>query len=140
MAVFTKYYCFARDVHDGVHDVEGTTHTFKIALSNTSPNVSTHELLADVSELATANGYTAGGIDTGNNGVEAAGVLTVTASGPITWTASGAGITARYFILYNFTVAGGPLMGFWDRGTSTTVPAGQTITLGDGSWSMFSIS
>lgn len=131
MASWQKYHCFERDMRNDVHELEGTTDTIKIAISNAAPNAATHETLADVSELATANGYTAGGIDMQNDGTVAAGVLTVTGVFPIVWTASAAGITGRYFIAYNSTATGitNPLIAYLDRGSSTTVPAGQTIAV-----------
>lgn len=139
MPDFVKYHQFAQDKRDGVHNLEGTTDELRVVLSNTAPNVATHTVLADVSELATANGYTAGGLDTGNNGTVSSGVLTVAATlGPLVWTASGAGITARYFILVNMTPAGDPLIGYWDRGNSTNVPAGQTISISFAGGNMFS--
>lgn len=126
---WVKYHAYAADKRNGVHNLEGTTDELRVALSNTAPNAATHAVLADVGELATANGYTVGGIDTQNSGAIATGVLTVTGVFPIVWTASGAGITARYFILFNTTPAGDPLIAYLDRGTSTTVPSGQTLAL-----------
>jgi len=132
MPDLVKYYCFNSDLRAGVHDLVGTTHELRVAISNTTPNLSTHTVLADVGELSTANGYTAGGMDTANTGSDSLGVLTVSGTFPLVWTASGAGITGRYFILYNNTASGDPLIGYWDRGVSTNVPAGQTISLSVG--------
>ena len=62
MAAYVKYQNFVEDLIEGVHDFD--LHTFKIALSNTAPNVATHAVLADVTEIAAGNGYSAGGTAT----------------------------------------------------------------------------
>jgi hypothetical protein len=127
MATYTKYYQFVEDLIKGVHDF--STDTFKVALSNGTP-LQTHALLASISELATANGYTAGGATTTIGGTtHSTGTITLTATDPAAWTASGAGITFRYAALYNTTASGvtNPLIAYWDNGSSTTVTSGNTL-------------
>ena len=59
----------------------------------------------DADELATANGYTAGGKAAATTWDTAASVLTFD-SVNIQWDATGAGITARYLVAYNSFAAG----------------------------------
>ena len=100
MATYSKYSDFVEQLCNGVHNF--SSHTFKVALSNGTPSAA-HATLSQISELSTANGYTAGGLATTIGISETSGSVTVTATDPTAWTASGAGITFRYAALYNDT-------------------------------------
>lgn len=131
MASFVKYQNFVEDLGNGVHDLVGTQHTLKVMLSNAAPNVATHTVRADVTELGAGSGYTSGGVDIDNDGSESGGTLTVTAVDK-TFTASGGSIGPfRYAILYNDTPTSpaDPLIGYWDYGSSITLNDGESLTL-----------
>ena len=105
------------------------TDTWQLILSNTAPNVATHTTAASATELGTAGGYTAGGVNcTITSAVSTAGVYKLTLAAPVspTWTASGGGFTFRYVILYNLTLT--QCIGYWDRGSATVMVAGDTYT------------
>jgi len=128
MATYTKYQDFVEQLCKGVHNF--SSHTFKVALSNGVPDA-THTTLSAISELSTANGYTAGGATTTIGITETTGTVTVTATDPAAWTASGAGISFRYAALYNDTATSpaDALIAYWDNGSSTTVTSGNTLTV-----------
>lgn len=126
MATYSKYFDFVEQLCNGVHNF--SSHTFKVALSNGAPSQS-HTTLSAITELGTANGYTAGGATTTIGISESSGTVTVTATDPAAWTASGAGITFRYAALYNDTSASDNLVAYWDNVSSTTVTAGNTLTI-----------
>ena len=126
MATYSKYFDFVEQLCNGVHNF--SSHTFKVALSNGTPSQS-HTTLSAITELGTANGYTAGGATTTIGVSETSGTVTVTATDPAAWTASGAGITFRYAALYNDTSASDNLVAYWDNASSTTVAAGNTLTI-----------
>lgn len=135
MASFVKYQTFVNDLADKVHDLVGTAgsgaDTCKVLLSNTAPNVSTHTVRADVTELSTANGYTSGGSSATNVGSSSSGTFTLTGT-DIVFTASGGSIGPfRYAILYNDTPTSpaDPLIGYWDYGSSITLASGETFTV-----------
>lgn len=131
MASFVKYQQFVEDLGNKVHDLVGTNDTLKVLLSNTAPNVATHAVRADVSELSTAGGYTSGGIDVQNDGTESAGTLTVTAV-DVVWTATAGGFGPfRYAILYNDTPSSpaDPLIGYWDYGSAISLLETETFTV-----------
>jgi hypothetical protein len=135
MAAFVKYEKFAEDLAQKVHDVFGTAgsgaDTLKVLLSNTTPNVATHGVRADVAELAAGNGYTAGGFTATNVGTRSGGTVSV-AGTDIVVTASGGTIGPfRYAILYNDTPTSpaDPLVGYWDYGSNITLQNGETLTI-----------
>jgi len=139
MATFTKYQTFVGDLAGKVHDLLGTggssADTCKVLLSNTAPNVSTHTVRADVTELSTANGYTSGGASATIVGSASAGTFTL-AGTDIVFTASGGSIGPfRYAILYNDTPTSpaDPLIAYWDYGSSITLADGETFTVDFGS-------
>lgn len=145
MASFVKYQTFVNDLANKVHDLVGTAgsgaDTCKVLLSNTAPNVSTHTVRADVTELSTANGYTSGGSSATNVGSSSAGTFTLTGT-DIVFTASGGSVGPfRYAILYNDTPTSpaDPLIGYWDYGSSVTLASGETFTVDFGA-SLFTIA
>jgi hypothetical protein len=130
MASYVKYNIFVEDFANKVHDLFGTNDTLKVALTNSAPNVATHAVLADISELSGGSGYTAGGEDTQNNGTRSTGTLSV-AGVDVVWTASGGTIGPfRYVVLYNDTPSApaDPLIAYWDYGSSITLQIGETFT------------
>lgn len=127
MASFVKYQQFVEDLAKGVHNLHADT--LKVMLSNTAPNVATHAVRGDVTEISGGNGYTSGGIDVVNTVSETGGVASVAVAADGSWTASGGTIGPfRYVILYNDTPSSplDPLIGYWDRGASITLIAGET--------------
>lgn len=135
MASFVKYQTFVNDLANKVHDLVGTAgsgaDTCKVILSNTAPNVSTHTVRADVTELSTANGYTSGGTTATNVGSSSAGTFTLTGT-DVVFTASGGSVGPfRYAILYNDTPTSpaDPLIGYWDYGSSITLVDTETFTV-----------
>lgn len=132
MASFNKFNQFVADVASGVHQLQtGTTHVLKVALSNTAPS-SANAVLADITQVANGNGYTTGGVSVGTiTGAQTSGTFKLTGGTDPVWTASGAGFTARYAVLYNDTPTSpaDPLIGWWDYGSSVTLAAGETFTV-----------
>ncbi len=115
--------------------------TIKASLHTTSytPNIDTHEIFTDATnELTTANGYTAGGATLGTKTAvyNSSGNITTFGSAVVTWTASASGITFRYVVLWDDSIASDPLIGYLDC-TSQTIPSGQVLTIdptGSGWW------
>jgi len=139
MATLTKYECVSKDLADQVHDFSSdTTDVLRMALTNTTPNVATHTVLADITQLSTGGGYTGGangGESCGSLTInKTGGVITVRAASDIVFTASGGSIGPfRYVVLYNSTAtndaaAADPLIGYWDYGSALTLNDGETLT------------
>ena len=133
MASFVKYQCFVGDVFGKVHDLLGTAgvgaDTCKVLLSNTAPDVAANTVKADAAEIGAGHGYTAGGASASNVGSASGGTFTLVGT-DIVFTAAGGSIGPfRYFILYNATASGGPLIAYWDYGSSITSLDTQTVTV-----------
>ncbi len=145
MATYTKYQTFVGDLANKVHDLLGTAgsgaDTCKVILSNTAPNVSTHTVRADVTELSTANGYTSGGTSIANVGSSSSGTFTLAAT-DVVFTASGGSIGPfRYAIIYNDTPTSpaDPLIAYYDYGSSITLNDTETFTVDFGA-SLFTLA
>jgi hypothetical protein len=128
VASFVKFNTFVGDLGIKVHNLNGDT--LKVFLTNSTPNVSTNTVKADLTDLSTANGYTAGGAAVTNAYSGSAGTGTLTGT-DIVWTASGAVGPFRYAILYNDTPTSpaDPLIGYWDYGSSISLANGETFTV-----------
>jgi hypothetical protein len=129
MAAYQKYQNFVEDLIEGVHDFDA--HTFKIALTNATPNAGTHTVLADITELSAGAGYTAGGNATTISTSETGGTAKVTGTDPTAWTGTGTMGPFRYAVLYNDTPTSpaDPLIGYWDYGSSITLTTSETFTV-----------
>lgn len=102
-----------------------------IALASAAPG--SKVFTSGTTDLATANGYTAGGnnVATSSSGMNGSDFVLVLAD-PTVWTATGAGFTFRYALLVNKTVlqgANGTVVGYWDYGSAQAVAAGETVTV-----------
>lgn len=129
MASFNKYNCFVQDLGRKVHNLNADV--LKIALSNTAPNAGTHAVLADITEIGAGNGYSAGGASvTVTSFTQTGGIAKLAATQDDVFTASGGSIGPfRYVVLYNSTVAGGALIGWWDYGSSIILANGEIFTV-----------
>ena len=137
---FTLFTKFPANVFGG--ETAGETKSFdflsvttKAALvtSSYTPNQDTDELWTDAgissNEVANGNGYTTGG-----NTCASPSITTTAASNrmefkvnsPAAWTASGAGFSFRYIVVYETT--NNLLIGFQDYGSTVTLNSGDTFT------------
>jgi hypothetical protein len=115
-------------IGDGTIDLD--THTFKAVLCSSSSNAATltiEDYTSLTNELATANGYTSGGLAlTSVTWSESSGTVTFD-SADITWNASGGSITARYCVIYDDTASPKKLLCYT---LLDTAPADVTATAG----------
>jgi hypothetical protein len=128
MAAYVKYQKGVEILEEGGN---AQTDTWQLALSNTAPVVASDTTLASATELATAGGYTAGGVNcTVTSALQTAGVYKLILAAPVspTWTASAGGFTFRYIILYNLTNT--QCIAYWDYGSSVVMSGanGDTFT------------
>jgi hypothetical protein len=125
MATFNKIDQFVADCANGVHNLGSDTP--KVMLTNSAP-LATNTVKADITEISPGNGYTAGGAAvTINSSSQVGGVYTLDGD-DVTITATGGSIGPfRYAVLYNATPTSpaGPLIGWWDYGSSVTLGVGE---------------
>lgn len=128
MSAFHKFDNFL--VHLGT-SMNMSTDVLGGALSNELP-VKNYEFLADIAEIVPGNGYSAGGPDIvilSWNATTVAGQVKLVTTSPII-TAGGGSIAAfRYAILYNKTVSNGPLISWYDYGSSKIIGDTEAIKL-----------
>ena len=132
-SALTFYQDFKEQLGKGVHVLN--TNTFKVALTNTAPNVATHTVLADITQIGTGGGYTGGAgggltLDSVTY-TEAAGVGSFDAATEVFTAAGGSVGPFRYAVLYNdsATAPVDALIGYWDYGSSITVNDTETFTI-----------
>ena len=132
MATYQKAQDYAEQVNKGVH-IWGS-HTFKAAFSNTTPNLGTMTVLADITQISTGGGYTGGAgggltLDTVTLS-ETTGTAKVTIADEV-FTASGSVGPFRYIWIYNdsATSPADALVCVYDYGSSITMSNGETFTI-----------
>ena len=123
MANFTTFNCFTADTLSAKHNI-GTS-VYKVMLTNTAPVV-TNTVKSNITEIAAANGYSAGGPTTTVTQASTGTTATVKASN-VTVTATGAVGPFRYAVLYNST--NNALVGFVDNGSAVTMANTDTFAV-----------
>lgn len=129
--------------HLGQAKINLSTDTFRLALTNTAPVKATSTVLADITQIATANGYTqvadgAGKTVTMSWTETGAGTgiwQFAGSSSDATWTASGGSIGPfRYVVLVDDTPTSpaNPLVAYIDYGSAITIPDTGTFTVDTG--------
>ncbi len=119
------------------------TDTFKLFLTNSAVNAGTNTVKADLSPISGAGGYaektlTTAWAETGAG----TGVWRLSMGADQTWTASGAAFDAfQYVVVYDSTVAGSPLVGYWNYGSALTLNDGDSFTLDvDANFSVYTLT
>jgi hypothetical protein len=129
VATYNKFNSFTEYLING--DIDFDADTFKVMLTNVAP-VATNTVLANLTDLATGGGYTAGGTATTIT-VTRSGQITKVAGSDVVFTAAGGTIGPfRYACLYDDTPAGtptDPLVAWWDYGAAVTLNSGETFTV-----------
>lgn len=125
-SAYNKFNCFVADIGNKLHNLNSDT--LNAMLTNTAP-VATNTVLANLVDLSTANGYTAGGAVIGSTAYsQVSGLATLTGSNVVT-TATGSVGPFRYSAWYNATASAKNLGGWWDYGSPVTLTTGETVTL-----------
>lgn len=103
--------------------------TLKIMLTNSAP-VNTNTVKADLTDISSGNGYSAGGSAvTITSSAQSAGTYKLVGT-DLVFTASGGTIGPfRYVVLYDSTSASSSLIAWWDYGSSITLADGETFTV-----------
>ena len=128
MAAYNKFQDFVEQLGLAKHAFG--THVFKVVLSNSAP-VATNTILANITQISNANGYTTGGIDAQVTWAEVTGTATATGT-MVTWTCVTAPMGPfEYVVLYNDTQTSpaDPLVGWWDYGSALTLQVGETFSV-----------
>lgn len=133
MPALTKVNQFTEDLGNGVHNF--SSHTLKVALTNTAPVASTSATLSTITQIAASGGYTAGaGGGYTLDGVaysETGGVGKLTITDEVITATGGSVGPFRYVVLYNDTptAPADPVIGWYDYGSSITLADTETLTL-----------
>lgn len=143
MATYNKHQDYVEQVNKAVHN--WSTHTFKAVFCNTAPTAA-NTILADLTQISTAGGYTAGaGGGLALDSVtlsEASGTAKVVIADEV-FTATGASVgPLRYVDIYNdsATTPVDALVCWYDYGSSITLLDTETFTIDfdatNGLWQM----
>lgn len=129
MAAFNKVNVYSFDKVRGRHD--WSSHVYKALLTNTAPTTAT-AVKADLTDIAAANGYPAGGMTLDSITLSTSGLITKCTIADETLTASGGPIGPfRYVVVYNDTqtVPAKPVVGWYDYGSSITLADGEPFLI-----------
>ena len=123
-ASYNKYTAAIEPMLEGMN---AGTDAWKVALASTI-NAADTTFTPGTTDLATAGGYTAGGNAVSiTSAAQTAGTYKLVLASPSVWTATGAGFTFRYAILWDSTTS--TPVAYWDYGSSQAVAAGETVTV-----------
>jgi hypothetical protein len=124
MVAYNKFNNFVQDIAQGVHNF--STDALTYALTNTLP-VATNSVIANIAQIAYTN--MSSRVPTITSCVQTSGVLKLII-GNLT-IAQNTTISAafQYVVFYNATPAAGPLICWFDYGTSVTLYPGDTFPI-----------
>ena len=124
MATFNKFDSFVEAVAEGTHNLGSNQLT--IALSNVAPTAA-NSVLANITEITYTNLSTRN-LTTSSSAQSGGLYRLIVADTTLTSTGGSTG-PFRYVVVYNSTAAGGPLIGWFDYGSSITLLAGESLTV-----------
>ena len=123
-ASYVKYTAAIEPLLEGINS---GSDAWKVALAS-SVNIADTTFTPGTTDLATGGGYTAGGnAATITSATQTSGTYKLVLASPTAWTATGAGFTFRYAILWDSTTS--TPVAYWDYGSSQAVAAGETVTV-----------
>lgn len=122
MATFNKFNAWAETM---VESANLGSDQFVIALTNTAP-VATNSVIADITQISYTNLSSRNVTTTSSS--QTGGAYTLVLQ-DLVMTASGSVGPFRYVVLFDDTLAGDPLVGWWDYGSSITMANGETFTV-----------
>ena len=122
MATYNKFNAWAETMVEGANLASDQ---FVIALTDSAP-IASNSVLADISEISYTN-LSSRNVSTTSSS-QTSGTYTLVLA-DLVMTASGSVGPFRYVVLYDDTVAGDPLVGWWDYGSSITMANTETFTV-----------
>lgn len=144
MATFTRPDVMSLNLSNKVYD--GDSDTYRWTLSNTAPVLASTNLLSNITQISTANGYTqmtdgAGGLLATMSALSSSGQTTTWAqSASVVLTATGAVGPFQYLIMVDDTPTSplNPVLGWLNHGAAVTmantdtytIPAGNLLAVG----------
>ena len=128
MAAFNKFDQFVADRSNKVHNLGADV--LKFALTNSAP-IASNTVIANITQIAGANGYTTGGTAVGiTSSTQTGGTYSLVPTADVVFTASGGAMGQfRYVVLYNSTAASGNLISWYDRGSAVDLLNTETFTV-----------
>jgi hypothetical protein len=129
VASFSKFNAFVEHVAEKVHNLGADT--LKVMLTDVAPTAA-NTVKADLTEIAAANGYTAGGTAASiTTSAQTAGTYKLVLADVVFTAAGGAIAQFRYVVLYNDTPTSpaDPLIGWYDHGAEVNLATGETFTV-----------
>jgi hypothetical protein len=124
MAVFNKFNSFVEAVAEGTHNLGSNQLT--LALSNVAPTAS-NSVLADITQITYTNLSTRNLTTTSSS--QTGGLYKLVVADTTLTSTGGSTGPFRYVVVYNSTAAGGPLIGWYDYGTSLTLNSGESLAV-----------
>jgi len=124
MATFNKFNSF---IEYAVESANLGSDSFKVALTNTAPSAA-NSLLADITQATGAPANLDSVTITTTSSAQTSGTYKLVLADK-TMTASGTVGPFRYVVIYDDTVSGDPLVGYYDYGSSITLNSGDSFTV-----------
>jgi len=125
-AELNVYDSWKRDIQNGTVDIDGDTFICGLSTSVYTPAKATHEVLADITNEVSGNGYAKQTLTSVGLTEPVAGTWQFDSADPV-FTATGGSIVARYYWIYDDTPAS-PLDPLFCYGLLDTTPADVTTT------------
>lgn len=127
MASFYKFYSFVEALAEKVHNLGSDT--LKFMLTNDALSHAWTKY-ADITDLPTAHGYTAGGVTTPQvSSAQSSGTYKLVLTDEVITASGGSVGPFENVVLYNDTASNKEAIGGWDYGSAVTLADTETFTI-----------
>jgi|SRR6516225_9410676 hypothetical protein len=124
MVAYNKFNAFVQDIAQGVHNL--STNSLTYALTATLP-VATNSVIANITQIAYTNMSTR--VPTITSCTQTGGLLKLIIANLTITQSTTASAAFQYVVFYNATPAAGPLISWWDYGSSVTLQPNDTFAI-----------
>jgi hypothetical protein len=127
MATLTKFQSFVEALAEKKHNLGSDTLTVALCAAANAPNVSTHSVLADLTQISYTN--LSSRVLTVSSSAQTSGTYKLVLADLVLTASGGAVAPFRYIVVFNDTATNDELIGYLDYGSDLTLADGDTLTL-----------
>ena len=126
MVAYNKFYNFVQDIAQGVHHLQSDALTYALT-ATANPPVATNSVLANITQIAYTN--LSPRVPTITSCLQTGGLLKLIIANLTLTQSTTTSAFFQYVVFYNATPGAGPLISWWDYGSSIQLQPNDTFAI-----------